>query len=86
MWQTAGIEAAINATTVRFSYADTKGILLVDASNAFYPLSRKAALLTFRNSALPLLMFLSALIMILHSYLWMETSLTLIKALPRATP
>ena len=27
--QTAGIEAAIHATTVRSSYADTEGILLV---------------------------------------------------------
>ena len=42
--QTAGIEAAIQATRLRFSSEETEGVLLVDASNAFNSLNRQAAL------------------------------------------
>ena len=42
--QTAGVEAAIHATRLRFSSEETEGVLLVDASNAFNSLNWQAAL------------------------------------------
>lgn len=41
-----GTESAIHATTVRFSYADIEGILLVDTFNS---LNRKSALHSIRK-------------------------------------
>ena len=48
--QVAGIEAAIHAMRETFLDSDTEAILLVDASNAFNSLNRKAALLNIKHT------------------------------------
>ena len=42
--QSAGIEAAIHTTNIRFSSPDNEGVLLVDTTNAFNSLNRQVAL------------------------------------------
>ena len=44
MGQIAGVEAAVHAVRSSFLRDATKGVLLVDASNAFNPLNRKVTL------------------------------------------
>jgi len=48
--QVAGIEHAIHALRSQFTKADCQGILLIDASNAFNSLNRKAALACIKNT------------------------------------
>jgi len=48
--QVAGIEAAIHAMRETFSDSDNEAVLLVDASNAFNSLNRKAALLNIKHT------------------------------------
>ena len=48
--QVAGIEAAIHAMRETFLDSDTEAILLVDASNVFNSLNRKATLLNIKHT------------------------------------
>ena len=52
--QRAGCEAAVHAMREIFADQDTEGVLLVDASNAFNSLNRRAALLNMFQLCPPL--------------------------------